>query len=43
MLDGVLLLWFILTGLSLVFVIWDSITNTPVSWVQKLAWVLVTA
>jgi hypothetical protein len=43
MLDGVLLLWFILTGLSLVFVIWDSITNTPVSWVQKLAWILVTA
>lgn len=43
MLDGVLLLWFILTGLSLIFVIWDSITNTPVSWVQKLAWILVTA
>jgi hypothetical protein len=43
MLDGVLLLWFILTGLSLIFVVWDSITNTPVSWVQKLAWILVTA
>jgi Domain of unknown function (DUF4396) len=43
MLNGVLLLWFILTGLSLIFVIWDSITNTPVSWVQKLAWILVTA
>ncbi|MEM7024475.1 MAG: DUF4396 domain-containing protein [Pseudomonadota bacterium] len=43
MLDGVLLLWFILTGLSLLFVIWDGITNTPVSWVQKLAWILVTA
>lgn len=43
MLDGVLLLWFILTGLALIFVIWDSITNTPVSWVQKLAWILVTA
>jgi hypothetical protein len=43
MLDGVLLLWFILTGLSLIFVIWDGITNTPVSWVQKLAWILVTA
>ena len=42
MLDGVLLLWFILTGLSLVFVLWDALTNTPVSWVQKLAWVLVT-
>lgn len=43
MLDGVLLLWFILTGLSLTFVLWDSLTNTPVSWVQKLAWILVTA
>jgi Domain of unknown function (DUF4396) len=43
MLGGVIVLWFILTGLSLVFVIWDSITNTPVSWVQKLAWILVTA
>jgi Domain of unknown function (DUF4396) len=43
MLDGVLLLWFILTGLSLIFVISDGITNTPVSWVQKLAWILVTA
>ncbi len=43
MLDGVMLLWFILTGLSLLFVLWDGITNTPVSWVQKLAWILVTA
>jgi len=43
MLDGVLLLWFVLTGLSLAFVLWDSLTNTPVSWVQKLAWILVTA
>lgn len=43
MLDGILALWFILTGLSLLFVIWDAATNTPVSWVQKLAWILVTA
>ncbi len=41
MLDGVLLLWYILVAGSLTFVIWDSITNTPVSWVQKLAWILV--
>jgi hypothetical protein len=27
MLDGVLLLWFILTGLSLAFVLWDSLIN----------------
>ncbi|MEM7139156.1 MAG: DUF4396 domain-containing protein [Myxococcota bacterium] len=40
-LDGVLLLWFVLTAGSLAFVVYDSATNTPVSWVQKLAWVLV--
>jgi len=40
-LNGVLLLWFTLTAGALVFVIWDSITNTPTSWVQRLAWTLV--
>ncbi|MEM7434944.1 MAG: DUF4396 domain-containing protein [Myxococcota bacterium] len=40
-LDGVLLLWFVLTAGSLAFVVYDSATNTPVSWVQKLAWILV--
>lgn len=39
--DGVLLLWYILVAGSLIFVVWDSVTNTPVSWVQKLAWILV--
>ena len=43
MLDGAMLVWFVLTGLSLVFVIWDSVVNTPVSSVQKLAWILVVA
>ncbi|MFP8881002.1 MAG: hypothetical protein VCE43_16905, partial [Myxococcota bacterium] len=43
MLDGAMLVWFVLTGLSLVFVIWDSVANTPVSSVQKLAWILVVA
>ncbi len=43
MLDGILWLWFLLTALALVFVVWDNITNTPTSWVQRLAWVLVTA
>ena len=42
MLNGVMLLWFILVVLSLSFVIFDAVTNTPVSWVQKLAWILVT-
>lgn len=41
MLDGVVLLWFVLVVGSLVFVVWDGLINTPVSWVQKLAWILV--
>ena len=41
MIDGIVLLWFVLVAASLVFVIWDSLTTTPVSWVQKLAWILV--
>jgi hypothetical protein len=43
MLQGAMLVWFILTGLSLAFVIWDSLTNGVTSWVQRLAWILVTA
>lgn len=41
MLDGVMLLWFILTGCSLAFVAWDSFFNTPTSRVQQVAWLLV--
>jgi hypothetical protein len=41
MLEGVVLLWFVLVGLSLIFVLWDCFTNTPISWVQKMAWILV--
>ncbi len=41
MLDGVLLLWFLLTLGSLIFVVWDQATNTPSVGVMKLAWVLV--
>lgn len=41
MLDGVMLLWFILTGLSVVFVAWD-IRTTPESPVLKWGFVLVT-
>ncbi|HEV2523928.1 MAG TPA: DUF4396 domain-containing protein, partial [Gammaproteobacteria bacterium] len=40
MLEGVIDLWFILVIFSLVFTIFD-IRNTPVSWVQKLGWILV--
>lgn len=43
MFEGIMIVWFLLTGLSLVFAIYDLTFNTPVSWVQKLAWVLVIA
>ena len=43
MLDGAMLVWFILTGAGLAFVIWDSVTNGVTSWVQRAAWILVTA
>lgn len=43
MLDGAMSLWFVLTGLSLIFVIWDSVGNGVTSWVQRAAWILVTA
>ena len=42
MLDGAMLVWFSLTGLSLLFVLWDSISNGVTSWVQRAAWILVT-
>ena len=41
-LDGVIALWFVLTAGAVAFVVWDSATSTPTSWVQKLAWILVT-
>ncbi len=40
-LGGALLLWFILTGLSLIVLIYDLQTNTPAQWVMKLAWILI--
>jgi hypothetical protein len=42
MLQGAMLVWFILTGLSVTFVVWDSLVNGVTSWVQRLAWILVT-
>lgn len=41
MLDGAMLVWFTLAAGSLVFVVWDSLTNAPTSWVQRVAWILV--
>ncbi|CUJ87935.1 hypothetical protein RUE5091_00616 [Ruegeria denitrificans] len=42
MLEGAMLVWFLLTGLSVLFVTWDSISNGVTSWVQRAAWILVT-
>ncbi|NGX27380.1 MAG: hypothetical protein K940chlam6_01314 [Chlamydiae bacterium] len=41
MIDGFLLLWFLLTLGSVVFVLWDQYTNTPSMRIMTLAWVLV--
>ncbi len=35
--------WFLLVGLSLLYVLYDALLRLPVSWVQKLAWILVVA
>jgi hypothetical protein len=43
MLDGAMTVWFILAALSVLFVLWDSLTNGVTSWVQRMAWILVTA
>jgi hypothetical protein len=40
MLQGIIDLWFVFVILSVVFTTYD-IRNTPVSWVQKLGWILV--
>ena len=41
MISGMLLLWYILTAGSLIFLIWDLSHNTPTMGVMKLAWVLI--
>lgn len=41
MVGGALVLWYVLTGLSLIFLIYDLETNTPAQWVMKLAWILI--
>ncbi len=42
MLDGAMIVWFLLTALSFLFVLWDSLGNGVTSWVQRAAWLLVT-
>lgn len=39
--NGMLIVWYVLTAGSLAFVIWDLLTNTPTLWVMKLAWILI--
>lgn len=41
MLGGALLLWFILTALSLIYLLYDLHTNTPSMGIMKLAWFLI--
>lgn len=42
MLHGAMIVWFIPTGASVAFFVWDPLTNGVTSWVQRLAWILVT-
>lgn len=37
----VMLVWYGLTALSLVYLVYDFSTNTPLLWLMKLAWVLI--
>jgi hypothetical protein len=40
--DAALIVWFILTGLSVAYVAWDAFTRNPELTVMKYGWVLVT-
>ncbi len=42
MIYAALLVWFLLTGLSVAYVAWDAFTRTPELTVMKYGWVLVT-
>ena len=42
MLHYALIVWFVLTGLSVVYVAWDAFTRNPELTVMKFGWVLVT-
>ena len=43
MFSVIVTIWFSLVGLSLLYVLYDALFRLPVSWVQKLAWILVVA
>lgn len=40
--DNILVIWFVLTALSVVYVAWDALTNNPELTVMKWGWLLVT-
>jgi|GEM_PF-778375 len=40
--DNILTVWFVLTALSVVYVVWDVLTNNPELTVMKWGWILVT-
>ncbi|MDP9311981.1 MAG: DUF4396 domain-containing protein [Chloroflexota bacterium] len=40
--DGVLIVWFVLTGFSALYVAWDAFTSNPEMVVMKWGWLLVT-
>lgn len=42
LIDNVLVVWFILTAFSVVYVAWDAFTNNPELKIMKVGWVLVT-
>jgi hypothetical protein len=42
MIDAALIVWFVLTGLSVAYVAWDAFTRNPELTVMKYGWVLVT-
>lgn len=42
MIDGILIFWFVLTGLSLIYITYDLIAITPEAPVMKVGWWLVT-
>ena len=42
MIEGALIVWYLLTAASIVFMIYDLATNTPAMGVMKAAWVLIT-
>ena len=42
MIDLALIVWFVLTGLSVVYVAWDAFTRNPELTVMKFGWILVT-